>query len=33
MENYIISKLKYEFIFWKNIIIRFVIVKTDPGLQ
>jgi hypothetical protein len=30
---YIISKLENEFIFWKNIIIRFVNVETNPRLQ
>ncbi len=33
MQKYIISKFQKEFIFWKNKIIRFVNVETDPRLQ
>jgi hypothetical protein len=33
MENYIILKLKTEFIFWKIIIIHFLNVVTDPRLR
>jgi hypothetical protein len=33
MENYIIENLKNEFFFEKIIMIRFVIVEIDPGLQ
>jgi SepF-like predicted cell division protein (DUF552 family) len=33
MENYIISKLKKEFIFWKKIIIHFLNVETDLRLR
>jgi hypothetical protein len=32
IENYVISKLKDKFIFWKIIIIRFLNVETDPRL-
>jgi len=32
MENYIISKLKSEFIFWKIIIIHFLNVETESRL-
>jgi hypothetical protein len=33
MEKYIITKLKNEFIFWKNKIIHFVKVETDNNLH
>jgi hypothetical protein len=33
MENSIISNFENEIIFWKNIIICFVNVETDPKLR